>query len=213
MAIFWTAGSVDRFTREAIGIAVINATGNIGSALQPIYDWLAKRCITGSFNSGLWFVTSLLVVGAALSGSFPAEASRPRATLEEKLYCQRASPILISAEYDSMERWRVHYQSFARMADFFGRVNTGAYRRGTGCTKCTVIPAGRLSYSSTISSLFGASAAICAYAALGAACFITESDSDGHVLTVRETGLAAAGNIPAPGRPSTAGRNLSVAGG
>ncbi len=50
---------------RAIGIAVINATGNIGSALSPfMIGWL--RDLTGSFNSGLWFVAALLVIGAGI---------------------------------------------------------------------------------------------------------------------------------------------------
>ncbi len=62
------AGSVDQFTRGAIGIAVINATAIL--SLSPfMIGWL--KDITGSFNSGLWFVASLLVVGAAIIGLFP----------------------------------------------------------------------------------------------------------------------------------------------
>lgn len=35
MAIFWTTRSVD-WARKRAGIMVINATGNIGSALRPV---------------------------------------------------------------------------------------------------------------------------------------------------------------------------------
>ncbi|ECY6259642.1 TPA: 4-hydroxyphenylacetate permease, partial [Salmonella enterica subsp. enterica serovar Derby] len=80
MAIFWTTPDQSISLRaRAIGIAVINATGNIGSALSPfMIGWL--KDITGSFNSGLWFVASLLVVGAAIIWLIPMKASRPRAT-------------------------------------------------------------------------------------------------------------------------------------
>ncbi|SUG33861.1 4-hydroxyphenylacetate permease [Salmonella enterica subsp. arizonae] len=80
MAIFWTTPDQSISLRaRAIGIAVINATGNIGSALSPfMIGWL--KDITGSFNSGLWFVASLLVVGAAIIWLIPMKVSRPRAT-------------------------------------------------------------------------------------------------------------------------------------
>jgi ACS family 4-hydroxyphenylacetate permease-like MFS transporter len=58
MAIFWTTPDQSISLRaRAIGIAVINATGNIGSALSPfMIGWL--KDITGSFSSGLWFVAA-----------------------------------------------------------------------------------------------------------------------------------------------------------
>ncbi|MCL7667046.1 hypothetical protein M8375_33705, partial [Klebsiella pneumoniae] len=64
MAIFWTTPDQSISLRaRAIGSAVINATGNIGSALSPfMIGWL--KDLTGSFNSGLWFVAALLVIGA-----------------------------------------------------------------------------------------------------------------------------------------------------
>ncbi len=68
MAIFWTTPDQSISLRaRAIGIAVINATGNIGSALSPfMIGWL--KDLTGSFNSGLWFVAALLV-GACVSAA------------------------------------------------------------------------------------------------------------------------------------------------
>ena len=64
---------------RAIGIAVINATGNIGSALIPfMIGWL--KDITGSFSSGLWFVAALLVIGAMIIWAIPMKGTRPRAT-------------------------------------------------------------------------------------------------------------------------------------
>ncbi|HAL7481216.1 TPA: MFS transporter [Escherichia coli] len=80
MAIFWTTPDQSISLRaRAIGIAVINATGNIGSALSPfMIGWL--KDLTGSFNSGLWFVAALLVIGAGIIWAIPMQSSRPRAT-------------------------------------------------------------------------------------------------------------------------------------
>lgn len=80
MAVFWTTPDQSISLRaRAIGIAVINATGNIGSAVSPLLiGWLKDQ--TGSFNSGLYFVADLLVVGALLVIAIPMKNSRPRAT-------------------------------------------------------------------------------------------------------------------------------------
>ncbi|MGG4608179.1 4-hydroxyphenylacetate permease [Providencia sp. Me31A] len=80
MALFWTTPDQSISLRaRAIGIAVINATGNIGSAVSPLLiGWLKDQ--TGSFNSGLYFVAGLLVVGALLVIAIPMKNSRPRAT-------------------------------------------------------------------------------------------------------------------------------------
>ncbi|HHJ3466498.1 TPA: hypothetical protein ACQJSA_004128, partial [Escherichia coli] len=40
--------------------------------------WL--KDLTGSFNSGLWFVAALLVIGAGIIWAIPMQSSRPRAT-------------------------------------------------------------------------------------------------------------------------------------
>ena len=80
MVIFWTTPDQSISLRaRALGIAVINATGNIGSALSPfMIGWL--KDITGSFSSGLWFVAALLVIGAVIIWAIPMKGSRPRAT-------------------------------------------------------------------------------------------------------------------------------------
>ncbi|MEY0472438.1 4-hydroxyphenylacetate permease [Providencia huaxiensis] len=80
MAVFWATPDQSISLRaRAIGIAVINATGNIGSAVSPLLiGWLKDQ--TGSFNSGLYFVAGLLVVGALLVMVIPMKNSRPRAT-------------------------------------------------------------------------------------------------------------------------------------
>lgn len=80
MAIFWTTPDQSISLRaRAIAIAVINATGNIGSAMSPLFiGWL--KDMTGSFNSGLYLMAALLVVGATVIWLIPMQATRPRAT-------------------------------------------------------------------------------------------------------------------------------------
>jgi ACS family 4-hydroxyphenylacetate permease-like MFS transporter len=80
MAIFWTTPDQSiSLEARAIGIAVINATGNIGSAVSPLLiGWL--KDLTGSFNAGLYFVAALLVIGALIVWRIPMQGSRPRAT-------------------------------------------------------------------------------------------------------------------------------------
>lgn len=80
MAIFWTTPDQSiSLEARAIGIAVINATGNIGSAVSPLLiGWF--KDLTGSFNSGLYFVAGLLILGALIVWRIPMQSSRPRAT-------------------------------------------------------------------------------------------------------------------------------------
>ncbi|WP_445494788.1 4-hydroxyphenylacetate permease [Photorhabdus sp. SF281] len=80
MAVFWTTPDQSISLRaRAIGIAVIAATGNIGSALSPLLiGWLKDQ--TGSFNTGLYFVAGLLIIGAAIIQTIPMKHSRPSAT-------------------------------------------------------------------------------------------------------------------------------------
>lgn len=80
MAIFWTTPDQSITMRaRIIGIAVINATGNIGSGFSPLLiGWL--KDVTGSFSSGLYLVAGLLVIGALLISRIPMKGSRPRAT-------------------------------------------------------------------------------------------------------------------------------------
>ncbi|MES2759947.1 MAG: MFS transporter [Pseudomonadota bacterium] len=79
MSIFWTTpDQALSFKAQAIGIAVINATGNISSALNPvIVGWL--RDATHSFSAGLVYAAVLLVAGAALVMVLPIDG-RKRAT-------------------------------------------------------------------------------------------------------------------------------------
>ncbi|KMW73423.1 4-hydroxyphenylacetate permease [Photorhabdus luminescens subsp. luminescens] len=78
MAVFWTTPDQAISLRaRAIGIAVISATGNIGSALSPLLiGWLKDQ--TGSFNTGLYFVAGLLVIGAAIIWLIPMKHARQR---------------------------------------------------------------------------------------------------------------------------------------
>lgn len=77
MAIFWTTPDQSITLRaRAVGIAVINATGNIGSAVSPLLiGWLKDQ--TGSFSSGLYFVAGLLIIGALIIWFIPMKSSRP----------------------------------------------------------------------------------------------------------------------------------------
>lgn len=80
MSIFWT--TPDRcisLRARAIGIAVINAIGNIGSGLSPaVIGWLKDA--TGSFNAGLYYVAGMLILGCIIVYFIPMQDSRPRAT-------------------------------------------------------------------------------------------------------------------------------------
>lgn len=75
MSVFWT--TPDRalsLGARAIGIAVINATGNIGSALNPVVvGWL--KDVTHSFATGLLYASVLLVAGAAIVLTLPIARS------------------------------------------------------------------------------------------------------------------------------------------
>ncbi|WP_322061872.1 MFS transporter [Paraburkholderia sp. J63] len=72
MSIFWTIP--DRLLspqRRAVGIAAINAIGNLGSALNPLaVGWL--RDYTHSFAAGLTFAALLLACGAGFALWTPA---------------------------------------------------------------------------------------------------------------------------------------------
>ena len=100
--------------------------------------------------------------------------------------CQRAiANIDISKEYDeSMGSNDVHYQSFARMADFFGR-DMQAHRHDQ-FFQMHFLDTGQIELQlddhrySVQAPLFVLTPPSVPHA------FITESDSDGHVLTVRE---------------------------
>jgi ACS family 4-hydroxyphenylacetate permease-like MFS transporter len=78
MSIFWTTPDhALSFGARALGIAVINAAGNLGSAFNPlVVGWL--RDVTHSFATGLIYASVLLVVGSALVLILPIPTS-PRA--------------------------------------------------------------------------------------------------------------------------------------
>jgi ACS family 4-hydroxyphenylacetate permease-like MFS transporter len=80
MSIFWTTpdGALS-FGARALGIAVINAVGNIGSAFNPlIVGWL--KDLTQSFTTGLIYAAVLLAVGCAIALilPIPKSSARPR---------------------------------------------------------------------------------------------------------------------------------------
>jgi ACS family 4-hydroxyphenylacetate permease-like MFS transporter len=76
MSIFWTTpDQALSFKAQAIGIAVINATGNISSAMNPvIVGWLKDA--THSFSAGLLYAAVLLLVGAALVMVLPIDGRK-----------------------------------------------------------------------------------------------------------------------------------------
>lgn len=78
MAIFWTTpDQVISPQARAVALAVINAVGNIGSAVSPLLIGIL-RDTTGSFNAGLWFVAALLMLGALVLTRIPmAGEQRP----------------------------------------------------------------------------------------------------------------------------------------
>ena len=71
MSIFWTTPDhALSFGARALGIAVINAVGNIGSAFNPlIVGWL--KDLTQSFTTGLIYASVLLVIGCAIALILP----------------------------------------------------------------------------------------------------------------------------------------------
>ncbi|MGO3988263.1 MFS transporter [Pseudomonas sp. SAS7] len=71
MSIFWTTpDQALTFRARAIGIAVINAFGNTGSALNPlVVGWL--KDLTQSFTAGIVYAAVLLVIGALLTFMLP----------------------------------------------------------------------------------------------------------------------------------------------
>ncbi|NTY90979.1 MFS transporter [Pseudomonas putida] len=80
MSIFWTTpDQALTFKARAIGIAVINAFGNTGSALNPlVVGWL--KDLTQSFTAGIVYAAVLLVIGALLTFMLPlaSPASVPK---------------------------------------------------------------------------------------------------------------------------------------
>ncbi|MFX1766109.1 MFS transporter [Paraburkholderia sp. A1RI-2L] len=78
MSIFWTTPDhALSFRARAVGIAVINATGNIGSALNPlIVGWM--KDLTHNFSAGLLYAAALLVIGALIVAVLPIQAKRPQ---------------------------------------------------------------------------------------------------------------------------------------
>ncbi len=78
MAIFWTTpDQVISLQSRAVALAVINAIGNVGSAVSPLLIGILRDA-TGSFSSGLWFVAGLLVLGALVLTRIPMTRQESR---------------------------------------------------------------------------------------------------------------------------------------
>lgn len=79
MALFWTTPDQSITLRaRAVGIAVINAVGNLGSASGPfligmLYD------VFGTYEAGIYALIILLVLGALTVMAIPMKQSRPSA--------------------------------------------------------------------------------------------------------------------------------------
>ena len=79
MTIFWTTPDAALSNKaKAIGIAVINATGNVGSALSSVVVGLLKD-LTHSFTSGIVFAVVALVIGATILLLIPMAGPSRRA--------------------------------------------------------------------------------------------------------------------------------------
>lgn len=78
MSIFWTMPDhALSFAARAVGIAVINATGNISSALNPlIVGWL--KDLTGSFSTGVLYASIMLAIGCTVMLIVPAPQAERR---------------------------------------------------------------------------------------------------------------------------------------
>ncbi|MEX5341297.1 MFS transporter [Pseudomonas sp. I2] len=79
MSIFWTTpDQCLSIEARALGIALINALGNLGSALNPLLvGWL--KDLTQGFTAGFIYAGVLMLVGALLALCLPLSANRTAA--------------------------------------------------------------------------------------------------------------------------------------
>ena len=79
MSVFWTMPDhALSFAARAVGIAVINATGNISSALNPlVVGWLKDS--TQNFATGLIYASIMMAIGCAIMLIVPVAAAEKRA--------------------------------------------------------------------------------------------------------------------------------------
>lgn len=84
MSIFWTTPdhALSRRAR-AVGLAVINALGNISSALNPlVVGWL--KDLTHSFSAGVVYSAVLLIIGVLIAMTLPIARNARASTRPEK---------------------------------------------------------------------------------------------------------------------------------
>jgi AraC family 4-hydroxyphenylacetate 3-monooxygenase operon regulatory protein len=182
MAIFWTTpDQVISLQSRAVALAVINAIGNVGSAVSPLLIGIL-RDTTGSFSSGLWFVAGLLVVGALVLTRIPmTQRDQQRNDHVPEPYRQH--------RYQQRVRRKSGHRRCALSVvcphgGLFGR-DMQAHRHDQ-FFQMHFLDTGQIELQlddhrySVQAPLFVLTPPSVPHA------FITESDSDGHVLTVRE---------------------------
>ncbi|WP_308497741.1 4-hydroxyphenylacetate permease [uncultured Anaerobiospirillum sp.] len=80
MVLFWTTPDQNiSDNARAVAIAIINSVGNIGSGIGPLIIGILFDK-TGTFESGLIYISALLIIGSILILFIPMTRSRPRAT-------------------------------------------------------------------------------------------------------------------------------------
>ena len=84
MVLFWTTPDQNiSDNARAVAIAIINSVGNIGSGIGPLIIGILFDK-TGTFESGLIYISALLIIGSILILFIPMTRSRPRATPQQR---------------------------------------------------------------------------------------------------------------------------------
>ena len=75
---FWAMStSVLSVSTAAVGIAIINSVGNVGSGVGPY--WIGRmRTATGGFRAGLWSVAAMLAIAVIATAVVPLSGTRSR---------------------------------------------------------------------------------------------------------------------------------------
>ena len=194
MAIFWTTPDrVISLQSRAVALAVINAIGNVGSAVSPLLIGIL-RDTTGSFSSGLWFVAGLLIVGALVLTRIPM-SQREDAAAVPGLAAQKATKERVCASIPSPTSTSIKITTRVWVPKRCTTSRSPAWRpfgrdmqahRHDRYFQMHYLDTGQIELQlddhrySVQAPLFVITPPSVPHA------FITESDSDGHVLTVHE---------------------------